>query len=67
MPEKLTHNGKEIKRGANMVSGTGWRLVKVSGGKSYFVGSLIGTINLDKTKRLAVFSVPKNKEASKDS
>ena len=40
-----------------MMSGKGWRLVRVSG-KKVFVGTLLDTINLG-AKRIATFSVPK--------
>lgn len=53
----ITHKGTPVRRGDRMTKGA-WRLVKVSGDKTAFVGSLITTINIG-DQRLAVFSVPK--------
>lgn len=54
----VTLKAKKAPKNAKMTSGTGWRLVKTTGKKHMFVGSLIDTINFD-NKRLAIFSVPK--------
>jgi hypothetical protein len=53
----ITHKGTSVRRGDRMTKGA-WRLVKVSGEKTAFVGSLVTTINIG-DQRLAVFSVPK--------
>ena len=45
--------GKRAKRGERMMSGKGWRLVKISGNK-VFVGTLLDLGG----KRIAIFSVP---------
>jgi hypothetical protein len=49
--------GRKARRGERMMSGKGWRLVRVRGRK-VFVGTLLDTINLG-SKRIAIFSVPK--------
>jgi hypothetical protein len=53
----ITIKGKKAKRGERMMSGKGWRLVKVKG-KKVFVGTLLDTFHFG-SKRIAVFSVPK--------
>jgi hypothetical protein len=54
----VTLQTKKAPKGAKMTSGSGWRLVKTTGTKQMFVGSLIDTINFG-NRRLAIFSVPK--------
>ena len=58
MPNEITIKGKKAKKGERMNKGTGWRLAKITGGKLVFVGTLLETINIGKS-RIAIFSVPK--------
>jgi hypothetical protein len=58
MASQITFKGKPVGRGDKMVDGKGWRLVATKGKVRFFVGTLLGRVNLGKT-RLAVFSVPK--------
>jgi len=56
---EITIKGKKPRRGEKMTKGTGWRLAVVRGRKRVFVGTLLETINMGPTKRIAIFSVPK--------
>ena len=55
MAAGITVKRKKTKRGVQMRSGEGWRLVK---GRRVFLGTLLRTINYGKV-RLAIFTVPK--------
>ena len=53
--------GQKVRRGARMTMGSGWRLAKETGSRRVFAGTLLATFNLD-DKRIAVFSVPKERQ-----
>jgi len=59
MPPKITIKGKKPKKGKRLTKGTRWRLAAVTGRDRVFVGTLLQTFNFG-SKRLAIFSVPKN-------
>ena len=59
MAPKLTIKGKKPAKGFRMTTNTRWRLAAVTGRKRVFVATLLHTFNFG-TKRLAIFSVPKN-------
>jgi hypothetical protein len=59
MKTDITIQGKKAKNGERMTKGKGWRLATTKGRKRVFVGTLIDTINLGSSKRIAIFSVPK--------
>lgn len=61
MAIQITIKGKKaiVAKGERMMRGSGWRLAKNKGVPRYFVGSLIKTINVGKTHRFAIFSVPR--------
>ncbi|MEJ0052288.1 MAG: hypothetical protein WDN02_13965 [Methylovirgula sp.] len=58
MTTPIIIKGTKPKKGERMTDGTGWRLVATKGKKRVFVGTLLATVNKEKT-RLAIFSVPK--------
>jgi len=58
MANDIEIQGKKAKRGERMTGGNGWRLVTTKGKKRVFVGTLLGTINME-NRRIAIFSVPK--------
>ncbi len=58
MANDIEIQGQKAKRGERMIGGNGWRLVTTKGKKRVFVGTLLGTINMD-NRRIAIFSVPK--------
>jgi hypothetical protein len=55
----VTVRGVKAKKGERMTKGNGWRLATTKGKKRVFVGTLIETINIGPSKRIAIFSVPK--------
>jgi len=58
MAGEISIKGKRARRGERMTKGKGWRLVKTTGSKRVFVGTLLQTLNFG-NKRFAIFSVPK--------
>lgn len=58
MATPIIIKGTKPKKGERMTEGSGWRLVATKGKKRVFVGTLLTTVNKDKT-RIAIFSVPK--------
>lgn len=48
------------RRGKRMTKSGKWKLEPKKGRKRFFSGTLLATFNLSKTKRVAVFSVPKS-------
>lgn len=59
MASKLTIKGKKPAKGVRMTKATRWRLAAVTGRNRVFVATLLHTFNFG-SKRLAIFSVPKN-------
>ena len=59
MANDVTIKGKKAKKGERMTGGNGWRLATTKGRKRVFVGTLLHTINMGPTRRIAIFSVPK--------
>jgi hypothetical protein len=59
MASGVTIHGEPARKGERMTKGKAWRLAATKGRKRVFVGTLLETINLDKKRRLAIFSVPK--------
>jgi len=58
MPPKLIVKGKKPKKGVRLTKDTRYRIAAVTGRNRAFVGTLLHTINIGRT-RLAIFSVPK--------
>jgi hypothetical protein len=59
MANDIAIQGKKAAKGERMTGGSGWRLAATKGKKRVFVGTLMKTINIGKTHRIAVFSVPR--------
>ena len=58
MARDVIVKGIRAEKGSKMTKGHGWRLATTKGTKRVFVGTLVETINVGRT-RLAIFKVPK--------
>ncbi len=60
MADKISFNGKVLKRGTGITKGAGWRLIDANGTPRYFVGTVLETFTEAGGTKIVIFRVRKN-------